>query len=265
MKTIKFLNKNYNCPESWQDVSVRQQIEVETLSNTQTYIKSLGVISAYTGIPIDEIKKANIKDLLEVMQSLSFIDSELSKEPLFEFEYKGDKYSVSETILKQEFQDWIAAQTAIAEYRDNNWKQLVYLLAIMAKRDGESLDSFDVNERAEYLMDIDVETCQRIGAFFLSNQRVLEFISMYSSPEVQREIAQSKIKELRHTVDKLKKQRGGNVLIRLWIGVMRLSIRFYTRQLEKLCNSQVSDNSIKNSNRTWKKLQWMKRKQKISS
>jgi hypothetical protein len=265
MKTIKFNNKIYQIPWDWQSVTLRQQILSESLSSTQTHVKSLGVIAAYTQIPIDELKQANTKDLLEIMTLLSFIDKELSKESLFQFEYKGESYNVSETIIKQQFQDWIAAQTAIAEYKDNNWKQLVYLLAIMAKKDGETLDNFDVNERAEYFMDVDVETCHRVGAFFLSNQKASEFILMYSSPEVQQEIAQSKIRELKHTLNKLKKQRGGNVLIRLWIGVMNLLIKFYTRQLEKYFNSQVSDNSTKSYNKTWRRLQWMKRKQKTKN
>ena len=246
MKTIKFNNKEYSIPENWGEVTIRQQILAESLSNTQTYIKSIGIMAAYTGIPIDELKKANAKELVEVMSLITFIDSELSKEPLFEFEYKYNKYNVTDTLMKQQFQDWVAAQTAIAEYKDNNWKMLAYLLAIMAKRENESLDNYDVNERAEHFMDIDVETCNRIGAFFLSNHQVSTLLLMLTSPEAQQEILTSKMQELKHTVDKLKKQRGGQWYMRLWIGVMRLWIRYYTHQLEKYFNSLRLNNSTKN-------------------
>ena len=265
MKTIKFNNKEYSIPQAWNEVSIRQQILAESLSNTQTHVKSLGVIAAYTGIDIQELKQVQTKDLLEVMSLLSFIDKPLSKEPLFEFEYKGDKYNVAETILKQFFQDWVAAQTAIAEYKDDNWKQLVYLLAIMAKRDGETLDNYDVNERAEHLMDVDVDTCHRVGAFFLSNQMASDFILTYSSPEVQQEILQNKLKELNHTLSKLKKQRGGKWYIRLWIFVIKMWIKFSMRQWEKYYNSSHSNNSTKSYNRIWKRLRLMKRREKTNS
>jgi len=239
MKTIVINKKEYLCPENWKDVSVRMQIKAESISDTQTYVKNLGILSAYINMPIEELRTADILEVKQALECLDFIDITVEAQPVFEFEYKDNKYSVADTIMKQEFQDWLSSQTAIAEYRDNNWKLLTYLLATMAKRDGEKLSDYDVNERAEHFMDIDVQTIKSVGAFFLSKKQALDVIMMYCLPEARQEILQSKLRELINTVNKLKKQRGGKWHIRLWIGVMRLSIRYYTRLLQKYFNSQV--------------------------
>lgn len=254
MKTIEFNKNKYIVPESWKEVSVKQQIEAHRLSQNEKYVKAIGVLSAYTNIPVEDLKKAKTPMLLETMKHLAFINTPISSEPLFEFEYKGDKYNVVENIMQQQFQDFIALQTAIAEYKDDYWKQLTFILAIMAKKKGETLDSYDVTERASYLEDIDVETVNRVAAFFLSSKKALRLISALSSPQAQGIILQSKSEELSSTLSRLKTLRGGNLLIRLWIFVSRLWLRFYMRQWEKRFNSQHSSKPKKSWKQTYKKL-----------
>ncbi len=184
MKTIEFNKKKYDVPQGWHEITIRQQIKVKELASTQTYIKSLGVISAYIGIPIEELRTVKTAEVVDIMNELAFIDTPIDNQPIFKFTFKGEEYSVSDSIVKQEFQDYVAAQTAIAEYQDDEWRTLAYLTAIMAKKDKENLDSYDINERAEYLMDLDCETCNRIASFFLSSQRLSEYISVLSSPAI---------------------------------------------------------------------------------
>ena len=244
MKTIQFLNKNYECPTAWNEITIRKQIEVGELADTQSYVKSLGVISAYIGIPIAELKTAKTEDVIDIMANLNFINDSISIEPLSEFNYNGKTYNVNETILKQEFQDYVAAQTAIAEYKDTNWKLLSYLTAIMAKQSGESLDDFDVNERAEQFLDLDVETCNRVSAFFLTSQKALELISVLSSPAMVEQGVQGKIRELESSVTALKAHRGGNLRITLWTTAMRMYIRYLRKVWAKSSSSPQSNNSM---------------------
>ena len=254
MKAIKFNDREIHVPTAWNEITIKQQIEAEKIQNTQKHIKNMGIMAAYTGIPLEELREAPVPSLLNVVEALSFIDTPISTEPLFQFTYRGEEYNVSDTIIKQQWQDYVAAQTAIAEYEEDIWTQLSYLLAIMAKRSGETLNNFDVNERALYMQGVDVETCQRVASFFLSNQKVSEYISVLSSPAVVELSLENKFNELSLTLNQLKKQRGGNFAIRLWIGVIKMWIRFSKKEWAKSSNSQVSNNSKKNWKQTCKRL-----------
>lgn len=260
MKEIKFKSKTYKVPTNWHEVSLRMQMKVSEIESKELHVKTIAVISAYTGIPVDELKQANVIDLKEIMQSLSFIETEVSTKPIFNFNYKGHDYNVMESLINNQFQDYVAAQTAISEYGNNTWKQLSYLVAIMAKRDGETLDSFDVNERAEYMMDLDVSTCNGIAAFFLSNQKALNFISQWSSPQMVESGLENKLQELETTLSQLLKHRGKNLLIRWWVGTSRNYIKSIRSQSEKSLNSHVSKPLKMSWMQTLKKLLWKKRK-----
>ena len=150
MKTIEFSGKKYQCPESYKDISLKMAVEAHNLSQNEKYVKAVGVLSAYTKIPVEDLKKAKTTMLVEVMKNIAFINTPISEEPLFEFEYKGDKYNILESVTKNQFQDYISLQTVVQMYKDDNWKQLSYIIAIMAKKQGETLDSYDIEERAKY-------------------------------------------------------------------------------------------------------------------
>lgn len=260
MKTIQFNKQQYSIPESWSEVTIRQQIQAEKFEDSQKHVKTLGVLAAYTGIDIDELKQAETQKLMKVMEYLKFISEPMSTDNLHEFEYKGEKYSVSENLIKQEFQDYVAAQTAIAMYENDKWTQLLYLLAIMAKKGEETLSDYDVNERVQHLMEIDVETCNRVAAFFLSSQRALGLIGMLSSPAAMQQEVQNKVQQLETSLKTLRESRGGNLFIRLWIMIIRKWIRFLNRQSQKYFNSLQSNNSKKSWMPNFKRLLWKKRR-----
>jgi hypothetical protein len=264
MKSIIIANQHYSIPQSWAEVSIRQQMLAETLVDSQQHVKSLGIISAYTSIPIDVLRHVQRDVLSGIMNDLMFIDKPVDKTAIFKFLFKNDLYTVSETIMKQEFQDYIAAETARLQYKDNVWKQLSYLVAIMAKKQGETLDSFDINERAEYMMDLDVQTVSQVAAFFLQNQKASELVSMLSSPEMQQLAVTSKLQQLNDTLTALGQQRGKNLLIRLWIWMLRRYINFISKLWEKSLNTPVSNNSKKNWMQSCKDWLWKKHRRKIN-
>lgn len=237
MKTVRFLNKDVRVPEKWQDVTVKMQIRAAEIESAETYVKSLGMISAYTSVPVDDLKKARIEDVKEILQHLSFLNEEIKAMPCFVFTFKDEEYHVKPNILEQEFQDFVAAQTAMMEYKDEYWKQLTYLLAINAKKEGESLNDFNINDRAKHFEDIDVVTVSGIAAFFLSNQMLSNYIIQLSSKEeINKEVLES-LKELQHTTKTLKKQRGGNLLIKSWIMISQKYSKSLAQAWEKYYNS----------------------------
>lgn len=254
MKKIIFNNKTYDCPESWRDISLKMQVEAHNLSQNEKYVKAVGVLSAYTKIPVEDLKKAKTPMLMEVMKNIAFINKPVSEEPLFEFEYKGEKYNILESVTKNQFQDYISLQTVVNMYKDDNWKQLSYIIAIMAKKQGETLDDYDIEERAKYFEDIDVETLTRVSAFFLKSKKALNLITVFSSPQIQAILVEDKLKDLKNTLSRLKVLRGGNLLIRLWIFVSKRWLHYYMRQWEKSYNSQHSKEQKKTWRETLKRL-----------
>jgi len=247
-KEIQFNNKKYQCPVSWADVTLRMQMEVSTIANEQQYIKTLGILAGYTSIPVEELKQAKIQDLKRVMQHLDFISEPIPSEPVMAFSFNGHDYIIPPNILEQEFQDYVAIQTAIAEHGDNQWMVTPYILAVMCKRDNgeETLDDYDIIARAEEFKDLPITIANGIAGFFLSNTQVYKSILMLSSPEVLTEIASGKTKELQDSLSQLRKQRGGNLLIRLWIMISRRYIKSSNRKLEKYFNLLQSKPSKKN-------------------
>jgi hypothetical protein len=265
MKDIKLNKVTYSIPSSWREVTVRQQMIAEALTDSQTYVKSLGVLSAYTNIPMEIIKHTPTAELTKIMSELEFINTPIDNTPIFKFTFKGEEYSVGDTLLNNEFQDYVAGQTAMLEYKDNNWKQLSYLVAIMAKKEGETLDSFDLNKRAEYFLDLDVQTINQVAFFLSQNQKTSDLISVLFSPEIIRAGVQSKLNELDNSLNQLRQQRGKNLLIRWWIWTARKYMRYISSQWEKSLNLPASNNSKKSWKWIYRRLLLKKHRKKTNN
>jgi len=265
MKTIQFLNKKYDIPESWDEVTLKMQMQVSTISHQEKYIKTLGILAGYTGIPVEDLKTAKVNDLERVMKSMTFLQDAIPEEPVMEFSFNGHDYQVATNIIEQQFQDFVAIQTAISNNGETKWLATPYILAVMAKRGEETLDDFDVNARAKEFEDIPISIANGVAAFFLSNSKVSRSITMLSSPEVQKDILHAKVEELNLSLNKLKQQRGGNILIRLWIMTSRRYIKSLRCQLEKSFSSQPSNNSKKKWKQTFRRLRLKMRKEKVEN
>ena len=263
MKTIQFNNNKYKIPESWEDVTLKMQMLVSTVASEQAYVKTIGILAGYTSIPVEELKAAKIGDLERIMGSMGFMKTPIPEEPVMEFSHNGEDYQVATNMLDQQFQDYVAIQTAIAEYGDNKWLLTPYILAVMAKRGAEeTLDDFDIMERAKLFEDIPVPIANGITAFFLTSSKASKFITMFSSPVLQESILHAKVKELEDSVSLLRKQRGGNILIRLWTMILRRYIKSLSCQLVKFYSSPVSKPSKKKWKQTFRRLLLRKPKER---
>jgi hypothetical protein len=248
MKEIKLMGKSYNLPTGWDEVSIAMMQQISELSTDQEdYIYTLNTMSIYSGIEMDILKSLNMKKVSELLPCFEFINSPIPTETVFKFTHNGYEYSVADNLLDQQFQDFVAVQTISVQFKNNKWYMIPYLLAVMAKRDGETLDSFDIRKRADEFNTLPVTIAVGISSFFLSNSKVLDFISLSSSPEVLQQLLQSKTQQLKDTLRILKNKRGKNLLIRLWIGISHVFIRSIVSAQEKYSNSPV----LKSSKKSW--------------
>lgn len=196
-KKIQLNDKEYQCPSSWDDVTVADQIRIAEIATKHTGLTSqLQLISGYANIPVDEIKRTHINKLPKLVKHLSFINEPLSKEPISEFEHKGHKYYVMDTLLNGEFQDFISLEAAIANNKDKVYNALPLMVAILAKREGETLDSYDVEERAKEFYDLPIEIANRLSTFFLNYATISQVNTPTFLNQFQKETNQEAIKRL---------------------------------------------------------------------
>jgi hypothetical protein len=183
--------------------------------------KQLAYISSFIGIDVDVIKKSNVTNIAKLFRHLNFLSVPLPEKPITEFEFKGETYSINDILLKQEFQDFISIEIALSDKGGDVLNALPLLISIMCKRKGESLDDYDVEERAKIFLDLPVTITNGLSVFFLSNEKMSKVLSQLSSQ--QKSLIQMKAKSL---LTILKPQVGRGLLIRLQIFLLRSWIKY---------------------------------------
>lgn len=227
MKKITFQDKEYNVPTSWDEVTLKQQVEVSKVAKEQKHIKQIALVAGYTGIDIDVLKKTNIKELQPLFKHIEFVSQPINEEPIERFTHNGVEYSVTPTLLKSQFQDFISLENIVKEFEEREYEALPIMIAILAKKDGESLDDYDIMQRSKAFEDLSITTANRLKVFFylLVNQSLVSSEG-YSNLN---KVVQKKISDSKSTV---KKQGGKGLLTRLHRGTS-LS---YMKSIEKAWN-----------------------------
>ena len=245
MKKIQFNNKEFNIPQKWDEITLEQQIKVSDIVSIQSHVKMLSILSAYTGIPVQELKTSPIYKVEKVMQHLKFINEPIPSEPVLKFLFKDEYYYITENIIEQQFQDYISIQTILMENKDNIWKALPFMIAVLAKKEGETLDDYDVYERAEEFKQLPLPIVNGINSFFLSSKKVLEYSILLSSQENQIKIVEEKEKELKNLLKQSDQHTGGTLFTRWLITLYKKLILLFVNRLVKYFKSSQSNTSKK--------------------
>ena len=262
MKKIKFNGVERLCPTSWDDVTIGMQQQVSKVAALQSHVKMLGIISAYCGIPVEELKVVKLSKVYDLMESLTFMGTEIPTNKALEWEFEGHTYKVDKELGEMQFQDFISIQTILAENKETYYDALPIVIAILCKRDGETLDDFDPMERQHIIKKMPISVGSSIAAFFLLNENYSKLLTHLSSPQVQETILLGKISELKYIQSRLGVQRGGKLRIRFLGGILKRYTTHLERQLKKHFNFIQSESLTTNSKQTCKKLRMKKRNQK---
>lgn len=255
MKKIEFREKKYNCPTSWDDVTLKMTIECSKLSDLLPDAPIIAIMSAYMGIPIKELTTAKPLEVQDIIDNLDFIYTPYEPQMINQFEFQGEKYYAETDIVNQPFGDWVSIQTILFNYKENPVEGLPRMIAVLCKKDQETLDTINVDERALIFEDLPITSAKNIECFFLTNLNAYKRISQLSSMEADMEnIIRSQVKELRLLMKQRKADSGGFSLTRLWIGYYQIYLWYFENQLERYFNSTHSDISKKKWNPMLKKL-----------
>lgn len=261
MKKIEFKGETYTIPTSWNDITLDKQIQVsrDEKEYKNDYTKKLAIISGYCDIPVEVIKKSKPSEAAQLFNYMKFISQDRPKDAVTEFKFKGDTYYVAQNLAEGEFQDYVSMETAIQNNEGKLYEVTPYLMAILCKRkkdDGqlETLDDYDINERAEMFKQIPITIAEPLALFFYQLEKVSKINSLlYSNPQV---VIQKKIEEVENS---MKGQVGKGLLSRLLIMILRKYVRFIKKDVMKSLNSTRSKSSKGNWKAIFKKLLTKKR------
>ena len=255
MKVIKFNDKQYNIPTQWSEINVGMLIKSAELSEILEDAPIIAIINAYTGIPVKELKLSLSKEVEEVIAIMTFISEPYIPTPQTSFTLSGIRYSCEEELVNQKFEDFVSIQTALYNNREEPYRALPRLLAILCKREGETLDDFNITERSTIMESCPMTDAKNIEAFFLTSLEAYRGIMLLSSTQKeQEELVLHKVKELQNTMKAYKGRSGGSFGTKLRIGIYQLQLWWVKRVLEKYYNSQPTNNLKKNWKQTCKKL-----------
>jgi len=238
MKTIQFNDKKYDIPQSWDEVTLEQQIKVTADAEhfTTDTTKRIAILSGYMGISPEELRHAHIQKVAPLFKHLKFIGEAVPDKPVAEFEFNGSTYYVAQNLVEQEFQDFVSLENALQGTKGDLLRALPLVIAILAKKrteDGfETIDDYDVEKRAEEFKRLPIAIANGIGVFFYTSVNTFTAISpSFSQPN---NLVEMKANSLLNT---LKPQAGQGLLMRWLLGVSRSYIKFIKKNASKYFTS----------------------------
>ena len=201
MKAFTVKNITYNLPQSWSECKLKQAIIVSDLEQHEDEFKVLALISGYSGIPIDDLKQSNISVVKDITEVMKFVLEPLPDVPLMEFDFNGKHFYTMESFLESQSQDFFTVEAILQNNANNTFKALPELLAVMCKQKDETLDDFNLAERAKEFEDLPMDIANGIRVFFY----ILELTYQTNSQSYlnRNQIVEQKAREVLNTLKQL--------------------------------------------------------------
>ena len=147
MITIVLNEKEYQLPNEWIDISIGQ---LQSIANIDPSIdevdKIIEILNIISGIPKDELLESPATEYRKLIDTISFINSEIPEKLVDYWEYDGVKYKMNLELTKMSTAECLDLDTFSKNSDSNN---LHILMAIISRPEGEKYNSDKVYERAE--------------------------------------------------------------------------------------------------------------------
>jgi hypothetical protein len=235
MKKITIGNKQYDCPTSWFDITISQQLAVSRDSDAieNDVLKKLAIISGYCNIPLATLKRLHMDELPPLFKHIEFINTPIPEAPVSEFDFKGGHYYVAQNLFEIEFQDFISIENALQENSGHTYQALPMLLAIMCKQkkeDGtlETINDYSLQERCADFYSLPISIANGLAFFLSTSVNLYKMASqLYSKPEALMEAAILSLKDMQNP------RAGKGLLTRCVNGIWRYWIKYIQRKLRR--------------------------------
>lgn len=202
MKQIELKGKNYNFPTSWDDITVRQLMEIEELNDESADMQKLSKIAAILlDVDKDEILALEIDEFLSLLNEVADVMS--AKQTA--------KYQVNITLDGVSYKAKSLEEFSTREFTDfdtlsaDGKKNLPMLLALIYHAEDEVADYVKgTQEKAEKFLNLPASIAIEAVRFF--SKELLEYVksTVFSSPAAQMMMEKNpKIKDQMQEVEAL--------------------------------------------------------------
>lgn len=149
-------------PKTLSDITfwqMEQMLEIKEEDETRRRLQEIAILCniKYEDL-YSKTDPAEVNKIIEGVNWFYGYDSEL--EPKFEFEFKGNKYTLMKDFERSIYIQWLDMSVQSQKYRDNIWTQRRYELSIYSMKDNQT-DYFkysdELEERAELFKDLTMD------------------------------------------------------------------------------------------------------------
>lgn len=249
MTTIKINDIEYQIPTNWDDITLQQQIDVSIMRNRDEDFRTLFMIHTYTGIPMEILRKMNINHFKSILSLMSFLSENPKGKSIKHIDHNGNRYFLADSVLKGETQDFLSIEAVLKKYKDNQTMALPYIIAIVCKRQDETLSDYDAEQRAEEFKTLPYQTAMDVWFFFAQTERYFSQ-NIKAFLEVQGQVLEA---SLSYTESLMKKQVGLVWYKRFLRTILLLYMRYIRKDWTSFYRtylSRISDQTLKREFKT---------------
>jgi len=241
MIDFEYKNKTYKIPSKWEDITLERY---QDIYNTLKHLKEndekemgltdrinlkIKLISAYTGIDVSTLKSIPYSKINNVIKSLDFLTKEIPSKSISTYVLHDIEYNVLTSLENRQFQDFVSLENALTMNDNDLVTNLHLILSIMSRKSiDETLDDYDIFERANELRSLDIVTAHNIGVFFYSLEKSYrKIMELYSNPKTYIEVLNQDLNQFSNNLV------GRGWYTKLVAGIIMKYMRYYIRQQMK--------------------------------
>jgi hypothetical protein len=168
---------------TWNDITLKKYYEIRNVLKSKKEIKltdMVRILSIVQNRKIEDLEALPLRVIKEELKKLSTIFENTPKlVAIMQFQYEGDTYYIKD-LADDCFNAYASFEMTLANYKADDIKQVTYGLAILARKQNEKFDTYDVDERAKRFELLPTETALGVASFFLNVEKASQKLTSLS-------------------------------------------------------------------------------------
>jgi hypothetical protein len=174
MFEFKIKEKEYKIPNSWNDITIKNFLDILNLEKQreiyffdELYIAKM--VEVLGDIPEGDMNEMPLDLFGECVENLSFVNDKIVDEPKDKIEIGGEVFVVPTNLSKLSLGEY--ASIKILTKDKDFGEQILVILAVILRKDGESFKPDFIEERKRLFMGLNYVQVNNIINFFLSGKK----------------------------------------------------------------------------------------------
>jgi len=216
MRTVKINNKEYQLPESWNEVSIGKFQAFSKIDAEDELDKLLQIVSVLGNIPIDTLESITYTELNKLYGLITFITEEVGDKTYFKINIKGKDYGLDYEWKSMKAKTYIDLDSLMQD--KNKVIDNLHLIAAILFR--PIID----NKKEVILEDYNYKLLEENGRFMQDNMMISQFLPvLFFFSKLNLNLLQHSVDSLVETLQPKKKSLIKRVihLVKGGVGLMR--------------------------------------------